>query len=649
MKSISAIITGLLFASILMAANPVQTLAWEQGENYQTHQEINQQALLRFFQAYANGAKYASATLDRQQYYWGPKVGSSSMLQSSHFVHGGTQTFEGWVVHGGFSADEPHLWASVRHFYDPLMINGVPELTDHNWVHGQVYTAISAREWAFRDPGNPFSWKKALEYYKKSMELPEDSTISQVPGSGDFRDPDLPLTPATPAKARQTYLGKAFRSLGETMHMVADMTQPCHVRNDSHPTGDLDPLESNITANNVLWAADLPVDPRIGGLIDSAPDIETMYDSMALYTNRYFYTDDTIFDKASGVKPSNWEGAYPHPQFSDLKLDTATSNSFTAEFNGIQIPLIQKTYSSYKLASMLSLPPGTLWNTPEYHVPDTFADSQAEVLLPIAVKACARVIDRFFPTLELAIDVKDSTDAGQSGNYREYEVNGGMTHLVDRDVEWSKQGLEIKYTGPAELLCDRKGKSVRIAVIQFQDGKIKDPLVLFTGGETTAEEGVEKYKVEGEDSIYCVVKAGGRIFTSNKYPVPSQPQATVKQQHGHPVVDGIQGPTTISWKGGPYQYKLMISGGKPPYSVEWRGNHIIYSGTGYETVQITPSQLRDNGEGYWVFITVKDAAGEYAQWLNEDGVAKQEFTYGVMPQGKIVTEPKSFPYKQPGK
>jgi hypothetical protein len=251
--------------------------------------------------------------------------------------------------------------------------------------------------------------------------------------------------------------------------------------------------------------------------------------------------------------------------------------------------------------------------------------------------------------MELAIDVEDSTNAGQSGNYREYEVDGRMTHLVDRDVEWKKQGLEIKYTGPAELRCDRKGKSVRIADIQFQDGKIKDPLVLFTGGETTAEKGVEKYKVEGEDSIFCVVKAGGRIFTSNKYVVPSQPQATVKQQHGHPVVDGIQGPTTISWKGGPYQYKLKISGGKPPYSVQWRGNNIIYSGTGYETVQIMPSQLRDNGEGYWVFITVKDAAGEYAHWLNADGVAKQEFTYGVMPQGKIVTEPKSFPYKQPGK
>lgn len=117
---------------------------------------------------------------------------------------------------------------------------------------------------------------------------------------------------------------------------------------------------------------------------------------------------------------------------------------------------------------------------------------------------------------------------------------------------------------------------------------------------------------------------------------------------GHPVIEGIQGPTHIVWNGPPYEYKLEISGGTPPYNVEWRGNNIIFSGAGYETVKIKPDQLRDNNVGYWVFINVKDAAGKYAQWVNEDGISQQEFTYGVTNTGVIMTEPAKFPYKQPG-
>jgi len=116
------------------------------------------------------------------------------------------------------------------------------------------------------------------------------------------------------------------------------------------------------------------------------------------------------------------------------------------------------------------------------------------------------------------------------------------------------------------------------------------------------------------------------------------------------VVESISGPTSIAaWPaaGGPYKYTLKITGGKPPYQVEWRGNNIIYSGTGYESVDILRDQMRDNGEGYWVFITVKDSAGTYALWVDEVGFNKQEFTYGVLYNGTVVTVPATFPYKTP--
>jgi hypothetical protein len=54
--------------------------------------------------------------------------------------------------------------------------------------------------------------------------------------------------------------------------------------------------------------------------------------------------------------------------------------------------------------------------------------------------------------------------------------------------------------------------------------------------------------------------------------------------------------------------------------------------------------MRDNGESYWVFITVKDSADEYASWLDEVGFTKQEFTCGVLYNGTVLIVPVTFPY-----
>ncbi len=211
-RIISGVLAIVLTSSLVLAANPSYALAWDQGTGYETHQEINKYALDQFFKKYSTTEKYANGAVYKDQTYWGPKVACSSLLEPGHVVAGARQTFEEWVIHGGFSADEPNLWASVRHFYEPLATDGHQELTDHNWVHGMVYNAISAKDWAFSNTSNPFGWKKGLEYYKKAMEIPEDSQISQIPGS-DFRDPNL--TVESPAKAREAYLAKAFRSLGK--------------------------------------------------------------------------------------------------------------------------------------------------------------------------------------------------------------------------------------------------------------------------------------------------------------------------------------------------------------------------------------------------------------------------------------------------
>jgi hypothetical protein len=142
-------------------------------------------------------------------------------------------TVSGIITEGGYSADEPNLYVSVKHFYDPMALSGKHELTDQSSLHGLEYVAIPATEWALTRAENPYSLHNAMLNYKKSMEIPSDSQVAEIPATGDERD--FAGTPTSVEEMRSMYLGKALRGLGEVMHLVADMTQPAHVRNDSHP------------------------------------------------------------------------------------------------------------------------------------------------------------------------------------------------------------------------------------------------------------------------------------------------------------------------------------------------------------------------------------------------------------------------------
>jgi len=511
-KNITSIFLALAIAATTFTFHSSNSQAWEQGANG-SHEEINKTAISRFFNAAASNPKFANSPIDRSKQFLGNETTSATLSTSGFTIKKSSLTFSQWVTHGGFSADEPEVWACVRHFYDPLAVNGVPQLTDHLALHGFVYTTISAKEWAFKAAENPYSWRKAMEYYKMAMEIPDDAQITVIKGV-DFRDPDITVSSA--AEARSVYLGKAFRALGETMHMMADITQPSHVRNDSHPAIDTDPLESTVNKDTVRLVRDSPVLPSIGGAIDSAATMEQMYEKIAIFTNYSFYTDDTVSDAASGVKQSNHENPYPHPQFSELTLDTKTG-VYSKTFNSKPVPMTQQTLTSYLLG-----PPWT-----DYTVPAAFAKEQAEVLVPIAIKANTKVINSFFPTFDLTLDVKQNKDASTNGdaNYKEYSLGTELKHLSGSDVEWQQQNLAIKYTGPAELWGETKGKARKIADLKFKAGVPVNPLTVFVGDEKFQK--VDKYQINNVDTIYVTINAGGRIINSKKLLVSMPVQLSI--------------------------------------------------------------------------------------------------------------------------
>ena len=517
-KIISSMLALILTAILVLAVNPSFAMAWDQHPvNFRTHQEINNQALLRFMKKYANNDKYAndgkypSAAIDEVYSYTGPKVVSNSTFEdppilSSHVVEFERLTFAGWVEHGGYSADEPNFWASVRHFYNPVPDNGPAWLNDQT-AFKEVYTPISAKDWVFGDD-NPFSWKKALDYYKQAMEIPSGS-YDKIIGGSDFRDPAF--KPIEASAAREVYLGKSFRSLGETMHMLADLTQPAHVRNDSHPFFNADPLEASIREDQVKTYANSTVDTRIGTKIDAAgATAATMYQDIAEYTNEHFYSNDTISDEASGVFPQNGEKPYPHPQFSDLIWNKETE-TYSERFLFLTdpVPMIRKTYSTHGDRLGIEM---------VYTVPERFADGQAEVLLPIAIQADSKLIDLFFPTMQLTETVQKDKET------EEFLVSGKMEHLIAKDDDWLKWSSEIKYCGPAALWCERKGKPVHIADTEFEGGLMKKPLIVYIGvaPKPTTDKSIKKYQAENEDALYLVIKAGGRMFTSAKFKITGE-------------------------------------------------------------------------------------------------------------------------------
>jgi hypothetical protein len=507
------IFLALVIISGSMVFRPVPAVAWEQGASG-THEEINHQAVIRFLNSMSNNPKFQNSPLDLTKTYLAGQTMSATLAQSGFRIAQNSLKFEDWLPHGGFSADEPEIWACVRHFYDPLSINGDHQLTDHSWLHGAVYDAISAKQWAFNDVNNPYSWFKAMDYYKTAMEIPEDAKITAVPGT-DFRDPAIAVT--SNEQARNVYLGKAFRALGETMHMMADLTQPAHVRNDSHPNGDLDPIESTANRNTVLLVKDSPVDPAAEAAIASAASAADMYESIALFTNRNFYTDDTIYDKASGLNPRNWESPYPHPQFSDLILDKSSSQkTYYKEFNGKKVRMAQQTYTSWKIGDKY-------WQ--DYIVPPSFMVEQAEVLMPIAIRANAKLINNFFPTMDLKIEVKPGATKTTDANYREFTIASPFKHMAGDDPDWQKNALTIQYSGPGELWVESGSNARKLGNLSYKGGALEKPAAVFVGDKSNAK--ADLYQVNDKDKIYIVINAGGRTFQSNKYTISTETSITI--------------------------------------------------------------------------------------------------------------------------
>lgn len=267
----------------------------------------------------------------------------------------------------------------LNHFHNPL----------RTWNHaGLLGSTLGASSviWG-QNPGQGFAWQNARDEYF------------------------LGLT-ATTEDERERHLAKAFRALGQVIHLVQDAAQPAHTRNDPHPIfrgfeGYVDHVRLRDSALFNLWidssigfsqtiltSSPNPLAPiPVARIIDTTdPDQASAFPSagtdqgIAEYTNANFLSEDTIFKdftfpRASslgtaldGIEPVTGKPRRYFPKVADGE----TVNRFVAE--GVW------------WETLISLASGDQGYILDRGVYEDYAD----LLLPRAIGYSAGLIDYFF-------------------------------------------------------------------------------------------------------------------------------------------------------------------------------------------------------------------------------------------------------------
>ncbi|MTV49804.1 VWA domain-containing protein [Heliobacillus mobilis] len=375
------------------------------------------------------------------------------------------ETQEFWIREGGFSADEPEALMGIRHFYDPTFNNeSLGFLTDLDIKDGDPSgysrgVGTNAKQWALKKniksllETNPYSWEYALEYYKAGMET--DNLVE-----------------------KNLYFGKAFRALGQTMHLMADMTQPAHVRNDGHKQGE--PIEDNVTDTLVSNIASEPLPNEVNQLLKNISSPSELFDVVSKYTNNNFYSNDTIYNNGSGTKedpiiyPRNNKKNYPSPYFKQLTLDN-DNITYYKYFDNKKVRMVE-LWMKDDIAREEQIDE----IIPTYKVPPEFATDYASVLIPLAIKSNMILLNEFFPKMYINLVPSKENET----------ISAEIIHNADNSG-WRKVG-QIKYSGKGQIKIDNDVREV-----EFIKGKMA-PISLSN---------------MNWNSISLTVDAGGRFYS----------------------------------------------------------------------------------------------------------------------------------------
>lgn len=248
-----------------------------------------------------------------------------------------------WLGYGGVQEDRPGSikdyilfmpTRSFNHFHNPLKHWSEAGLND---ILG-FYTGQSSLLWAQnpnQDLGGQWSWYDARRYFYIALT------------GRDFDSFDIAKSRA----AKEEYLTKTFRAVGQQMHLIHDASVPEHTRNDAHVRQAYEAAVEKIRANDAtkhIWDSwidtIIPFDKEIlnmptvsiapiptSRLIDSdrynGQNPEVTLESkigLAEYTNANFLSRDTMFTDGLPIDHRHYF-PYPNAKRATLWVD-ATNN-----------------------------------------------------------------------------------------------------------------------------------------------------------------------------------------------------------------------------------------------------------------------------------------------------------------------------------
>lgn len=335
-----------------------------------------------------------------------------------------------WITSGGYSADEPEIFASFRHFYDPTLAEGNRYLHNHlDALTGKDNPQIDIIDWTLKHTDHEYNWKNGTNSVFLALQSNDE-------------------------KVRNKEMAFAYRALGETLHMIADMGCPAHVRDDSHAAepftgynfGSPDPYEDGIEAfadiKNQLNGG--VVDPDLKTYFKNATTVKDIAHKLATYTNSNYFTNQTI-SGASIVPLIHPEKTYHSPKLESCEYDP-TDFTYRKNISGNEV--IMCTDLKYKLMGLL-----------DYrgypYIDKKCVQSQGKALVPQIVEAGINTIRLFIPEMKVEIESFDQKTG---------KITGKVIHI--KSDEYTRM---ISYNGKVSIL-DAKG-SKKITDIESIDGK----------------------------------------------------------------------------------------------------------------------------------------------------------------------------------
>lgn len=611
MKKAISVVAGVLFYSICV------TLCMGYGHT-ETHVPLNEVVVLKFLDKIATRDFADRERFKNYEFNWNndkqPSLTGQAITGDFYVSYSAEDevsrdyTPMEWIAEGGWMEDEPWGPASLCHFYDPLGIDGGRKyLTDQSsyieWRFHEIkeYLSRDAKAWAISDPGHRYSWTFGKESVVKALKE---------------GDPAL----------REKHMAIAYRCLGHTMHLVADMGCTPHVRNDSHPPrfsfviGDPDPYEDICKTLDVhaLWQVN-PPNTDLKTQFDASRRFDDIFEKLAVFTNDRFFSGQTIYtDKYKPMIRS--DNPYPSPRMTEEDYDEL-QYAYYRNYDGVNVLMCK---DKVPVPFPFEIITGEDSTRGQPYMDSECVESAAAALFPNIAQAGANVIRLFVPALR--IDVTEAR--ADSGGI----VRGSIRYVTspDGDEYFNLFDLENVYNGPVSLF-------VNGAMVDAHCGAIKGRFEARNVGTVVA--------LEEDDLVKAQIEFGGIVLTSD--PVAAVTGGVVPEPRFTVVYAGASVMATCTWTA---EGKYL----KDPYGprpvlrdTTYSGSEEIEVSAGVSGTPITLSGTSFTGSKREVYtdgsVVVSSVSGSYDSG-GSTGSASGTFSIsgGILPNNYRVDSSCSF-------